>query len=325
MDSDIIIQKIIEKTGMSFEDVNRKILNKRQELSNLVSKDGAAYIVAKEIGLDLFEKSKRRLEIKNVVSGIKNLNLNARIFRIFPTREFEYKGRKSKVANIMLSDQTGTIRMSLWDTQIALLDKLKIGLAVEIFGAYTRDNRGIPEVRLSRKGGINVLESSDIPFDAVKQEANRANISDIKEGGKYEVRASVVQVFNTSLVYELCPQCKTRLKKEGDGFVCKTHGIVTPEHLVVLNGVIDDGTGNVRAVFFRENALKVMGVGLEQIVENGSNILNDLDMLGKEFIFEGSLRKNKMFNKQEFVISDIKDVNVKAEANKIINSLGSKD
>jgi len=323
MDADIIIQKIIEKTGMSFDDVNRKILNKRQELSNLVSKDGAAYILAKELGLDLFEKTKRRLEIKNVVAGIKNLNINARVQRIFPAREFEYKGRKSKVANIILGDQSGTIRMSLWDTQISLLDKLKQGQAVEIFGAYTRDNRGTPEIRLSRRGGINVLEDSDLPSVSAV-DIKRINIANLKDSEKYELRAAIVQIFNTNLLYEMCPECKSRVKKDDDGFVCKEHGKVEPEYLVVLNGVIDDGTGNVRTVFFRENALKIMGIGIDDLKANGTGALNEENILGKEYVFQGSLRKNKMFNKSEFVVSDIKNVNVKSEANRIIGDLGAK-
>jgi len=325
MDSDIIIKRIIEKTGMSYDDVDRKILNKRQELSNLVSKDGAAYIVAKEIGLDLFEKTDRRLEIKNIVSGIKNLNLNARILRIFPVREFEYKGRKSRVANVILSDQSGTIRMSLWDTQLDIMEKLQPNQAIKISAAYTRDNNGIPEIRLSRKGGIRILEKSDLPEDVVKVEMERTNICNLGESGKYEIRAAIVQLFNTSLIYEMCPTCKTRLKKEENDFVCKTHGKVDPEYLVVLNGVIDDGTGNVRAVLFRENALKVMGVDIEAVKEAGAGIISNLTTLGKEFIFEGNMRKNKMFNKIEFVVSSVKDVNVKTEANEIINKLGVKN
>jgi len=325
MDADIIIKKIIENTGKCFEEVNRTILNKQQELSNLVSKDGAAYIVAKEMGLDLFEKTQRRLEIKNVVSGIKNLNLNARIFRIFPPKEFEYKGKKCKVANVILSDESGTIRMSLWDTQLDLLEKnkLKVGQAVEIFGAYTRDNSGIPEIRLSRRGGINILENSDIPF-GTKEEMVRTDICNIQEGKKYEVRAALVQIFNTGLIYEMCPTCKKRVKKEGSEFVCETDGKVKPEYLIVLNGVIDDGTGNVRTVLFRDDAVKVLGVDLEKIIEIGPSLLSEVKTLGKEFIFEGSLKKNKMFNKSEFVISGIKDVNVKEEANTIINSLSKK-
>ncbi|MBU3897025.1 MAG: hypothetical protein KJ697_03795 [Nanoarchaeota archaeon] len=323
MDSDIIIQKIIEKTGMSYDNVQRTILNKQQELSNLVSKDGATYIVAKELDIDLFADTKRRLEIKNVISGIKNLNLNARVFRIIPVKEFEHKGRMSQVANLILSDQTGRIRMSLWDIQIKILDTLKVGQAVEIFGAYTRDNNGIPEIRLSRKGGIRILEKSDIPMEieTLRTETKRICISDLKEGKMYEIRAAIVQLFETAVFYEVCPNCKCKLNKEVGAFICKTHGNVTPEYLVILNCVIDDSTGNVRTVLFRDNALKVMGMPLDKALGSRGSILADIDVLGKEFVFTGTLRKNKLFNKPEFVVSDVKNIDIKTEANEIMNKL----
>ena len=65
MDFETIVNKIKEKTNLKEEEINRKVIEKQQELSNLVSKEGAAYIIAKELGLDIFPKTKRRLEIKN--------------------------------------------------------------------------------------------------------------------------------------------------------------------------------------------------------------------------------------------------------------------
>ncbi|MDD5416840.1 MAG: hypothetical protein PHU12_02580 [Candidatus Aenigmarchaeota archaeon] len=324
MDSDIIVQKIIEKTGRTYDDIQRTILNKQQELSNLVSKDGATYIIAKELGVDLFEDTKRRLEIKNVISGIKNLNLNAKIFRIIPKREFEHKGRKSQVANLILIDQTGKIRMSLWDTQLKLLEdlNLKEGQVIEIYGAYTRDNNGIPEIRLSRNGGIRILENSDIKVEIAAPQGKRIHISDMKEGEIYEVRAAIVQIFETGIFYEMCPECKVRLKRENDSFVCTKHGNVDPDYLTILNAVIDDGTGNIRAVFFRDNALKIIGMSLDQALIYKSDILQKINALGKEFILKGAIKKNKLFNKYEFVVSEVKNVDAKEEANKILNKLG---
>ena len=49
MDFEIIVGKIKEKANLTDEEINKKILEKQQELSNLVSKEGAAYIIAKEL------------------------------------------------------------------------------------------------------------------------------------------------------------------------------------------------------------------------------------------------------------------------------------
>ena len=325
MDYQTVLQKIIEKTGWNDEQANSKITEKQRELSNLISKEGAAYIIAKELGLDLIPKTKRRLEIRNVVPMIKSLNLTARVVRIFEPREFEKEGRKGKVANLILGDSTGTIRLSLWDGQTEMIEKLKPGMAVETFGAYTKeDGLGGVEIRLSKKGGLKILEDTDLPAieEMPRKAANvqRRLISNLKEGEMCEIKAAVVQLFDTDMFYEVCSTCGSKATKEGKTFKCKTHGEVQPSYAMVISGVVDDGTGNIRAVFFRNNASQLIGMSAEDAREKEIS-LEDLDVLGKEFVLTGRIRKNPMFNRIEFIVSDVKPVDPVLEANKILNSL----
>jgi replication factor A1 len=329
MDFDIILQKIIEKAGLTKDEAEKRIIEKQNELSNLVSKEGAAYIIAKELGIELFPEktqTQRRLEIKNILPKIRNLNLNARIVNIFPVKEFESKGRKGKVASVILGDQTGTIRMSLWDQQTEMIDKLKPGMAVEVFGGYTRENGiGGVEIRLSGRGGVKILEKSDLPEISKMrtQKTLRKSIRDLRQGEFTELRASVVQLFETNFFYDVCPECGGRVREE-NGFKCEDHGKVKPAKAIVLSGVIDDGTGNIRAVFFRDNALNLIGMNMEEALERQDSFLDDLDVLGKEFIMAGRVRSNKMFNRLEFVASNVKDIDIESEANKLINNLATK-
>lgn len=325
MDFDIILQKIIEKGGLTKKEAEKRIIEKQNELSNLVSKEGAAYIIAKEMGIELFPKkaeTKRRLEIKNILPKIRNLNLNARIVNVFPVKEFETKGRKGKVASVILGDETGTIRMSLWDQQTEMVEKLKPGMAVEIFGGYTRENSiGGVEIRLSGRGGVKILEQSDLPeIGKMRTEKKeRKSINELREGDFTEVRAAIVQLFESNFFYDVCPECGGRVR---DG-KCDEHGEVKPEKAIVLSGVIDDGTGNTRAVFFRDNALKIIGMNMEEVLKKGDSFFSDLDILGKEFLINGRVRRNRMFNRLEFVANNVKDVDIESEANKIINNLAS--
>jgi ssDNA-binding replication factor A large subunit len=325
MDFDIILKKIIEKGCFTKTEAEKRIIEKQRELSNLVSKEGAAYIIAKEMGIELFPKkaeTKRRLEIKNILPKIRNLNLNARIVNIFPVKEFESKGRKGKVASVILGDQTGTIRMSLWDQQTEMIDKLKPGMAVEVFGGYTRENGiGGEQIRLSGRGGVKILESSDLPeIGKMKSEKKgRKSINELREGDFTEVRAAVVQLFESNFFYDVCPECGSRVR---DG-KCDEHGEVKPAKAIVLSGVIDDGTGNTRAVFFRENALKLIGMNMEEVLKKQESFFNDLDILGKEFLISGRVRRNRMFNRLEFVANSVKDVDIESEANKLLNNLAS--
>lgn len=324
MDFESVIKKIKEKTNLTDEEINKKILEKQQELSNLISKEGAAYIIAKELGIDIITKTKRRLEIKNIVPKLRNLNLTARVVRIFETREFKRKDKSGKVANMILGDASGTIRLSLWDQQTGILEKIKSGMAVEVFGAYTKENGlGSVEIRLGNKGGIKILEESDIPpLERMEQrEITVESISNLKEGSLSEIRASLVQLFETNVFYEICPTCGKRATKDGEKFKCVDHGEVEPEKTIVLSGVIDDGTGNIRAVFFRENALKLIGIDIDEALKRKDSFFESLDVLGKEFIMSGKVRRNKMFNRLEFVVNNIKEVDIEKEINKIINNL----
>jgi len=329
MDFEIILQKIIDKGSITKNEAEKRIIEKQNELSNLVSKEGAAYIIAKEMGIELFpqkSQTQRRLEIKNILPKIRNLNLEARIVNIFPVKEFESKGRKGKVASVILGDQTGTIRMSLWDQQTEMIDKLKPGMAVEVFGGYTRENNiGSVEIRLSGRGGVKILEQSDLPeISKMKTERKaRSSIRELKEGEFTELRAAVVQLFETNYFYEVCPECGSRVKEE-TGFKCEEHGKVKPAKNIVLSGVIDDGTGNIRAVFFRDNALKLIGMDMEEALKRQDALLHDLDVLGKEFIMSGRVRRNKMFNRLEFVANKVSDIDIEREASKLINKLGTK-
>jgi ssDNA-binding replication factor A large subunit len=331
MDLETIIQKIEEKTGLERKDIEIKILEKQKELSHLVSKEGAAYIVAKELGLNLVPKvkEKRRLEIKNIVPRVRNLTLSGRVVKVFEPREFERKGGKGKVASIILGDSTGTIRLSLWDEQTEIAEKLKPGMAIETFGAYTRDNGfGGVELRLGEKGGIRILKESDLPsLEEIKEKfekgIRRKSISELRLNDIAEVRAAIVQLFETNVFFEICPECGARVNKVNDKFVCKEHGKVEPEKTIVLSGVIDDGTMNMRAVFFRDIALQLIGMDMKTVLDHDGSIFDIIDVLGKEFVMRGRVRKNKLFNRLEFIVNDVKEVNVRDEINKIINKLTS--
>lgn len=317
MDLESIIKMMVESSEKSKELIEEKIIDKQRELSGLVSREGAAYIVAKEMGLDLLESKKRRLEIKNIIPGIRNLTLTATVYRVFEPREFEYKGKRSKVANVILMDNTGSVRLSLWDKQTDMLKNLEPGVEVEVFSGYSKEDpvRGV-EIRISNRGGIKILGKGKVPSPP---EAKRVKISQLKIGKPYEVKAALVQLFETSVFYESCPDCKKRLK-EGK---CEKHGSVKPEYLVVISGIIDDGSRNIRAVFFRDNALKLIGMDIEEALKHRNNFFDNVDVLGKEYILQGQMRENKMFKRSEFVVNSVQEVKLDGEINKILNSFAS--
>lgn len=320
---DDIIQKIVSSTGMSIAEVENKIEEKRMEFGGLVSKEGSAYILAKELGMDLIRKKKEKITIDKIIAGQRGLNFNARLVRKFPTREFTSSGRNGKVANIILGDETGTIRMSLWNNQIDIINSMEEGNGVEVFGAYVKeDNRNEPEVRIGFNGGIRFMEKCNIPeIEISKEKAGKKLVCEVGSGDIAEIRANIVQLFETEIFYEICPECGKRVREEED-FKCKEHGKVEPKYTFVVSGVIDDGSGNLRVVLFRELGAKLLGMEMEDVLGKRGRLYEGIDVLGKEFVFEGRARNNQMFNRLEFIVSDLREVDMKEEINSTINSFG---
>lgn len=317
MNLEQITEKIVSVTQQPKEEVNRKILEKQRELSMLISLEGAAYIVAKELGLGLMEKTHHRLEIRNMVAGMRSLSLTATVIKTLPVREFERNGKKSRVASIMLADASGTTRLSLWDEQTDLLQQVKENTVVEIRGGYTReDNRGGIEIRLGRQGTIRQTEEAPVKVEA---RSESADISRMREGGVYEVRAALLHVFESNPFYEVCPQCGSRIRMPD--FRCAEHGEVRPSYAMVVSGVIDDGAANMRIVFFRDAAEKALGAKTSEALARKDTLFEKVENLGREFIFSGRVRKNQLFERLEFITQDFRPISPKEEAARLLEEL----
>jgi len=321
-----IVQDIMKAADLSEDEVKKRIEEKQTELSGLVSPEGAAYIVGKELGVNLLKEAKRKeLKIKNVVSGIRSVDLLGRVVNISEKREFEKEDRKGSVVNVLLGDETGTIRLSLWDREIDVLDSLGISEndVVKIANGYVKeDNRGNNELRLGKFGKIEKIEGADIErgFDEIKVK----DIGDLKEREYSEVRASIVQLFGRNPFFEVCPECEARIEKSGDDWVCKDHGNIEPKYHLVVSGVIDDGSGNIRVVFFREVAEKVLGKKTGDLTKlfsknsDLSSIYENLGVLGKEFVIRGKVRKNQFTERMEFIANEVESVDVGKESENLL-------
>jgi replication factor A1 len=229
----------------------------------------------------------------------------ARVVRVFPAKNFSRSdGRKGAVANIMISDGTET-RLALWDEQSDWAAKLEPGDTVKIEGAYVRDNKGRLELNLGRRGRLvrNPEEAPEIAgVDAVPSE--RKKISELREGDTYkEVRAVVVMAYPPTL-FSFCPKCG----KKADGR-CGECG-VDAKQAVMVNSELDDGTGIIRGVFFRNLAEQLLGVTASEFQESGYDTNK---ILGIEKIFQGQVKKNQRFERDEFIVRRVKDVDLEAE------------
>ncbi len=312
-----LIKKISSESGLDEREVMRRIEDKRDELSGLISEEGAAYIVAKELDIAIIKQE--RLDIAHIISGMQNVDVIGKITKVSPIREFSTEKAKGRVANVTIADSTGSVRVSLWNDEINNIEGLEVNDVVHLRGYVKDDNLGNPEIRLGKYGSIVKSDEEITSIKQTRRDVERNFIADLAEGGYREIRAPLLQVFESNIFYEICPQCRKRVKlNENDEFNCEEHGHTEPEFGLVISGIADDGTGSIRVVFFNENAEKLLGMtskDAKKLFDRKKKLeeIISLVQLGKEFVFEGRARRNQLFDRLEFIVSNMKPVEIKKE------------
>src|SRR3989344_4948156 len=146
------------KTGMSKEEILLRIRNKQRELSGLVSEEGAAYIVANELGVKTRNHVVESiLKTKEIKPEMKSVNVMGRVKAIYGPREFTTKtGIKNKVANMEIIDPTGVGRVVLWNMHdIEKIEKgiVNVGKVIKVKSGYVREGlNGRLEVHVGNRG-----------------------------------------------------------------------------------------------------------------------------------------------------------------------------
>ncbi|MFH1053373.1 MAG: OB-fold nucleic acid binding domain-containing protein [Candidatus Woesearchaeota archaeon] len=316
-----IISKIKETAGISEQEIDAKIDAKLKQLSGLISKEGAAHIIANELGVKLFENISGKLEIKNILSGMRSVETIGRVTQVFDVREFNTGERSGRVGSFVLSDQSGSIRIVCWGDQCDNLRQISPNTIVKISGGYVRENQGRKEVHLNDKSALSVNPNGvDIP-DASNLNV-RKHIKELTSNDeKVELLATIVQVFEPKF-YEVCPVCNKRARLREDKYECLVHGNIKPEFSYVINTFIDDGTDNMRATFFSNQAEKLTKKQKQEMIRYKDDIesFNDVknELMGKIVKIIGRVQKNEMFDRLEFIANDI---NLEPDPNKEIEEL----
>ncbi|WP_406656056.1 OB-fold nucleic acid binding domain-containing protein [Methanolobus sp. ZRKC2] len=187
------------------------------------------------------EASVASTKIEDVKNGMGDLNLKGMVLDISDVRTFNRKdGTEGRVSNITIGDDTGKIRVTLWDEKTELASELKTNDAVEIINAYARENNFNQQVEV-QVGSRTILKKID---EEVSYSENFTSISDIIPGESYSVKGSV------SGLGEL------REFTRDDGTVN-----------MVSNIYVSDDSGRIRIALWGDHALLVDELDIDTQIE----------------------------------------------------------
>ncbi len=200
LSKDEVIDIIVKTTGLDRSEIVQKINETITMMDQMVNEEGAAYIVADQLNVSLeADKTSTTLKIDQLLAGQSNVTVIGRISKIYPTNTFTRKDNTiGKVRNIELLDNTGSIRVSLWDGKVdSFIQKnISIGDILGISGGNVKTGyKDALEISVGAHGlldnSVPGIKDSDFP-DIPKAEKISLN-SLIDANGEVSIEGKIIE------------------------------------------------------------------------------------------------------------------------------------
>ena len=221
-----------------------------------------------------------------------------RIIELNDVRDFERDdGSEGHVRNIEIADDTGSLRVVLWDKDAQ--KEFEIGQAIKLqnprFG-LDMDNR--IEATVTRSTAV--LEPSESEINKLPSQEELMEMifvsKPIEALGEDDtnvcVTGTIKDVGTERTILKKCPNCRANVEETIDEYVCDNCGHIfdEPSYLFMIPTRIEDDTGEIQVTFFDNLAEELLGMKKEEVIsliDDGYGIedkLQDLEGITVEII-----------------------------------------
>lgn len=187
------------KDKISYDDFLKKMEERKQDyedVSFMSELDIARTIVGEYINEENkpLSEANEAHKIKELETGRDNISVTGRIMHISNVKKFtSKKGKEGKLANMIISDDTGEIRVVLWTENVKWLKKLSEGDIIKINNAEVK--QGLREDELHMKLDSNIQKLDEEDFEAFpKYDDSITDIKDVKGDTQINVVARIVRI-----------------------------------------------------------------------------------------------------------------------------------
>ena len=106
------------------------------------------------------------MEIKDLQPRQGNVEVVATIKSIEEPREFEKFGNPGKVANATIEDESGSMKLTLWNDQI---NQVKVGDKIHITNGYVNEWQGESQLTTGKFGQLEIVGEGESTKTAEKE------------------------------------------------------------------------------------------------------------------------------------------------------------
>ena len=256
------------------------------------------------------------IKIDDVEEDEQDKILIGRIIEMYDPREFERDDGTGLVRNIEIADDTGSIRVVLWDDDAER--EFELGQPIKLQNPRLRFNDRSNRVEASITGGTAILEPNEselakLPSQEELMEAiyvSKTIESLLEDDTNVKVTGRICDVNTDRVLLKRCPHCDNNVEHTEMENVCDFCGeeFEEPKYTLFVNTTIEDETGEIQVTFYENLAEELIDMDKERVIsliEDGYGIedkLEDLNGTTIEIIanvrFDGYNETNKLSPKK---------------------------
>jgi replication factor A1 len=296
-----------------------------------LSVDDPSQVEINPPGVVVSEPRVRRVKIAELEPDEDLLEVIGRVIEVGELRIH----RGSKVLNLVIGDETGCTRVSLWGENAEKGTALKPGQVLKLENAQAVTWGDQIELRLGRGGNLQIDPPLAEPLPELEalraafRQPREVPIGELQPQMRAKIRGTVVKVIMKRPLFSICPHCGRSLGAVDHTPYCPECGReVKPKYRAVLTLMLDDGTGVVRGVFFGNVAEKIMGLSAEEIARklestpSFQEFYRELGLEGKELVVVGVAREDRITPDQlEFMVERAESPNFVKEAEELLEEV----
>jgi replication factor A1 len=97
------------------------------------------------------------MEIKDIQPNTGNIDLVLKVVEKEDPRSFEKFGKEGRVCNIKVSDDTGDVKLTLWNDDV---DSVNVGDKIHLQNGWCSEYRGEKQLSSGKFGKIEIVEAA---------------------------------------------------------------------------------------------------------------------------------------------------------------------
>ncbi|MFX1323171.1 MAG: hypothetical protein ACFFAQ_16160, partial [Promethearchaeota archaeon] len=291
--------------------------------SNITKKDKTI-----QLEVELVKNIKQLQSRQNIVSfkGI--------IYSIDDLKKVALKtGEEISLLNIIVSDETDAIRVSVWgDKAEELSNSLTVGQGIVLKNVTLKTFVGRKQASFRKDSilekidlKISNLKSIDSTINMTKNDFTRnyTKINKINSSNFYEIKGIINEDLTDRniIIYDACSKCLKKIDR------CMCQESNTPIKRMIIKAFVDDDSETIKTTFFNEQAEKLIEKNAEEVSKNLNNkdFLEDLSkkLRSKNLVIKGKAEFNDYnnINRYELRVNDFQDMNVTEELEEIMKEI----